>query len=428
MRISNFLQASRVRAANPFFAAVVGLVIATSSFVNGTDFTGQFDTALVTNPEEMDRVIFKPGLRERFKDAGTFGPDAHLTTGHLVDPVTGHASLLALLVEEDGKDPVIFVDRNDDNRISAAERVELKAENNPYLWEATVNLPLKGGFFTSCPIFVQYFQSIMAEKMTENDRLIRQSTGVLARGTVDVNGKKVVVQYALVERKKVNFREGWLGVDGDGDGKVDMDNLSPEAAKADNEAVIFRVGDIYLSTKKADAEKNQIVLRPHDAKEYKRIELGIGKEFPDFTFADFDGKKRKFSEFRGKYVLLDIWGFWCPPCRKELPFIREAQRRFGKRNFEVLGLNTDADYTVASMKKALKDNGMIWTQAKFESVVEFLRTQLRISSFPTTFLISPEGKILSMSRHERKEPDLRGEDLLDTLDEVLPEQAAAAGR
>ncbi|MEO8041965.1 MAG: hypothetical protein ABI646_05055 [Acidobacteriota bacterium] len=43
----------------------------------------------------------------------------------------------------------------------------------------------------------------------------------------------------------------------------------------------------------------------------------------------------------------------------------------------------------------------------------------RFSSFPTTFLISPEGKILSMSRQERKEPDLRGADLLDSLDEVL---------
>jgi len=86
----------------------------------------------------------------------------------------------------------------------------------------------------------------------------------------------------------------------------------------------------------------------------------------------------------------------------------------------VLGLNTDADYTVESMKKALRDSGMIWTQAKFESVIDFVRIGLRVHSFPTTFLISPEGKILSMSRSERKEPDLRGSDLLDTLDEILP--------
>ena len=72
------------------------------------------------------------------------------------------------------------------------------------------------------------------------------------------------------------------------------------------------------------------------------------------------------------------------------------------------------------MKKALKDSGMSWTQAKFDSVTEFLSAGLRISSFPTTFLISPDGKIISMSRHKRKEVDLRRQDLLESLDEVLP--------
>jgi len=279
---------------------------------------------------------------------------------------------------------------------------------------------MKAGFFTSASIFVEYFERVQTSKMTDDDRLIRQTTEVLARGTVDVNGKKVAVQYALVDKKKVNPRDGWQGMDADGDGKVDMDNLSPEAAKANDEVVIFRVGDTYVSTKKADVEKNQIILRQHEAKEYKRLELYVGKEFPDFDFSDFDGKKHKFSEFRGKYVLLDIWGFWCGPCRKELPYIKEAQKRFGGRNLAVVGLNTDANYTVDSMKRSLKDNGMIWTQAKFESVVDFLRLGLRVSSFPTTFLIAPDGKILSMSRNERKEPDLRGADLLDSLDEVLP--------
>ena len=73
------------------------------------------------------------------------------------------------------------------------------------------------------------------------------------------------------------------------------------------------------------------------------------------------------------------------------------------------------------MRKSLKDNGMIWTQAKFDSVLDFIRVQLRVTAFPTTFLISPEGKILSMGRSDRKEPDLRGRDLLESLDEVLPE-------
>lgn len=49
------------------------------------------------------------------------------------------------------------------------------------------------------------------------------------------------------------------------------------------------------------------------------------------------------------------------------------------------------------------------------------RSGLRVNSFPTTLLISPGEKILSMGRQGRKEPDLRGQDLLETLDEILPQ-------
>ncbi|MGQ0540659.1 MAG: TlpA family protein disulfide reductase [Blastocatellia bacterium] len=407
-----------------FVLLSISTVLGIGGTGGGADYTGQFNAALVANTEEFERVVLKGSTVGLWKAAGSFAANAHFSTGQLINPLTGEFSIRTLLVEEEGEDPVLFVDLNGDNTFATGEKQAFQQAktDNPYLWHTTVSLEMKGGFFTSCPIFVRYLKSVRVDKMTREDRLITQSTEVFARGAVDVKGKKILVQYAvLAGGKKVNHQEGWLGIDADGNGLIDMDNLSPEAAKADKESVIFRVGDTYISTKKADVSKNQIILREHDAKEYKRLELYLGKEFPDFGFSDFDGKKRKFSEFRGKYVLLDIWGFWCPPCRKELPYIREAHRRFRGRNLEIIGLNTDADYTIDSMKKGLRDNGMLWTNARFDSVVEFLRSGLRISSFPTTFLISPEGKIISMSRQERDEPDLRGEDLLESLDEALPD-------
>lgn len=389
----------------------------------GAEYAGQFEKSLAANVEEFERVVLTVDTAEAWKHLGSFGASAHFTTGRLNHPQTGQYSVVALLVEDGNNAPLIFADINDDRKLSADEKFTLKKEkdDNPYLWNATIPLNAKNDFFSNCPIFVRYFKSVKTDKMGPGDRLITQSTEVMARGIVDVKGRKVLVQYAMpAGEKKVNAQDGWLGVDGDGDGSIDMDNLSPEAARAETESVVFRVGDIYLSTKKADVSKNQIIMREHDAKEYKRMELGIGKQFPEFAFTDFDGKKRKISEFRGKYVLLDIWGFWCPPCRKELPYIREAHKRFQGRNLEIVGLNTDPDYTIDSMKKALNDSGMKWTNAKFDSVADFLKVNLRITSFPTTFLISPDGKILSMSRQERDEPDLRGQDLLESLDEALP--------
>jgi hypothetical protein len=62
-----------------------------------------------------------------------------------------------------------------------------------------------------------------------------------------------------LEDKKITPDVSWLGVDADESGEVDMDKLSPEAARADSETIVFRIGQTYLSTKKADVAKNQIM-------------------------------------------------------------------------------------------------------------------------------------------------------------------------
>lgn len=390
------------------------------------EYVGQFDTALIANVEDDEQIVFKPVTASEVKSETALSPTAHLTAGQFIKP-QGNGSVRALLVEEeDSETPHVFVDLNNDLTFGKNEKFELKQEekDNPYLWSTTVNLPVADNFFTTCALFVRYFKSYKTEKMTPQERLFTQSTEVYARGRVDAGGRKVLVQYAysFVE-KSVDFQEGWQGMDGDENGEIDMNKLSPEAAKPAKElkeTIVFRVGQSYFSTKKIDLKKNQIVLREHEAKDYKRFELAVGKAFPEFEFTDFDGKKRRFSEFRGKYVLLDVWGFWCPPCRTEMPYLREAATRFKNRKLVLVGLNTDL-VPFEGVKRSLEQNNMLWTQAKFESVFDFLNFQLRIETFPTTFLITPEGNILSMSRSERGEPDLRGKDLLDTLDEILPE-------
>ncbi|CAA9375514.1 MAG: hypothetical protein AVDCRST_MAG74-1323 [uncultured Pyrinomonadaceae bacterium] len=386
------------------------------------EYTGQFDTKLVAFTEDTERVIFKPASRDSLRGSKVPDEAVHLTSNRLINPVG--ASLVAVLVEEQDAKPLIFVDLNADNSFGDDEKFALRREvsDNPYLWITTVNVPMKDGFFTHCPIYIRYFRDYQTDKMTVGDRLLEQSTGVLARGTVDVKGKKVAVQYAYgLEDKKITPNIGWLGIDADDDGEIDMNKLSPEAARAADETIVFRIGQTYLSTKKADVGRNQIVLREHQAKDYKRKELAVGRELPDFSFVDLDGKKRRFSEFRGKYVLLDFWGFWCPPCLKELPYLREAYKRFQSRNFEIVGMNTDK-YTPESIKKNLEQNGMTWTQARHDSFINLKDYEFRIESFPTTLLIAPDGKILSLSRQEKGEPDLRGKDLLETLDEILPKK------
>jgi thiol-disulfide isomerase/thioredoxin len=403
-------------------ALAAAFFLSVPAIAGGREYTGKFDM-LIAFKEDDEQVVFKGVKREQVKGQLEVAANAHLSATRLLDPRTQKYSVLALLVEERGENPTLFIDIDGDNTFAAGEKVVLKpgGDDNPYLWEATANLRSDDKLFPAVPIFVRYFKTFKTDETGPDDRLFTQTTTVLARGTVDVEGKKVVVAFEYdADKRKTDSQSGQQGMDMDGDGDIDTGKMSPEFTKAKEESVVYRVGDEYFSPKKADISKNQIVLVEREAKDYKRVEIYMNREFPDFQFTDFDGKKHRFSEFRGKYVLLDIWGFWCGPCRKELPYIREAYRRFGSRNLAIVGLNTDEDLDISSMKKALNQNGMAWTQAQFDSVHEFLRTSLRVSSFPTTFLISPEGKVISIGRTDRDEPDLRGRELLESLDKILP--------
>jgi peroxiredoxin len=387
------------------------------------EFIGKFDPKLAPNDDDLDHVIFKP-FRDLSKVQFAKRPesDATITAGRLYHPPTDKAAILALLVEPEGESPYVYADADLNNTMDESEKFDLDNEEsgNPYIWQATVNVPLKEGFFQSFPVLVQYFKEIKTNEMGKDDRLVLQSAKVFARGQVEIQGKKILVQYDYNPRnKKINPMNCALGVDGDGDGEIDMDGFSPEAAEAKEEAVIFRVGDNYVSTKRADIEKNQIVMRTHPAKDYKRVELKMGGELPDFQFTDFKGKKRRLSEFRGKYVLIDFWGMWCGPCRRELPYLKTAYKNFQSRGLEILGMNTDEPEILSQIKTTLEKNDLLWTQATLESIREIIRGY-RIHSYPTTLLIDPEGKIISLNQTKKGQPALRGQDLLKSLDRLLP--------
>lgn len=76
----------------------------------------------------------------------------------------------------------------------------------------------------------------------------------------------------------------------------------------------------------------------------KQLEnVQIGKVAPEFSLPDTAGVSVSLSDFRGKYVLLDFWASWCPPCRRENPNVVKAFNEYKDKNFTIVGISLDKD-------------------------------------------------------------------------------------
>ena len=88
--------------------------------------------------------------------------------------------------------------------------------------------------------------------------------------------------------------------------------------------------------------------------------VAIGAQAPDFTLFSPESKPVSLASFRGKYVLVDFWAYWCGPCRRENPNVVKVYDEYKGRNFEILGVTLDTNQE--KWLKAIKDDGLTWPQ------------------------------------------------------------------
>jgi len=111
---------------------------------------------------------------------------------------------------------------------------------------------------------------------------------------------------------------------------------------------------------------------------------------PDFALKDINGTTVHLSDYRGKVVLLDFWATWCGPCKMEIPWFMEFERKYKDRGFAVLGVSMDDDGW-PTIKPFVKDIGMNYRVVLGNDQTGDLYGG--IEALPTAFLIDREGRV-----------------------------------
>ncbi|MFJ7725505.1 thiol-disulfide oxidoreductase ResA [Neobacillus sp. NPDC097160] len=131
----------------------------------------------------------------------------------------------------------------------------------------------------------------------------------------------------------------------------------------------------------------------------KKQKVAVGEIAPDFALVDMQGNKHRLSDYRGQGVFLNFWGTWCPPCKKEMPYINNQYHQYKDNGVQVLSVDIqEPELAVNQFAERLKLDFPIMID-KDKEVMNVYGVDL----LPATFLIDKDGKVVEYNTGELTE-------------------------
>lgn len=114
-----------------------------------------------------------------------------------------------------------------------------------------------------------------------------------------------------------------------------------------------------------------------------------GSKAPNFDLLGLDGKVHTLDEYKGKALVVNFWGTWCEPCVKEMPALQAQYDKWKDKDVVIVGINAGED-------KMAVENFVKLVHVSFPVMLDPEKDAIQsygISPLPTTFFVSPNGKI-----------------------------------
>ncbi|OEU85130.1 redoxin domain-containing protein [Streptomyces abyssalis] len=140
-----------------------------------------------------------------------------------------------------------------------------------------------------------------------------------------------------------------------------------------------------------------------------KVKSGERQKAPDISGKGVDGKPLDLSDYKGKVVVLNVWGSWCAPCRAEAPNLAKVADETEGKGVQFVGINTrDLDRANA---KAFERNYDVGYPSFYDPsgklILRFPKGTLSPQAIPSTLILDREGKIAVRALKELSEKELR---------------------
>ncbi|GAA2814337.1 TlpA disulfide reductase family protein [Kitasatospora sp. CM 4170] len=126
-----------------------------------------------------------------------------------------------------------------------------------------------------------------------------------------------------------------------------------------------------------------------------KAEVGHRQDAPDLSGSTLEGTPVKLADYRGKVVVLNVWGSWCGPCRAEADDLQRVWEKYKDQGVQFLGINT-RDPEITNAVRFEQEKGVTFPSLYDPAgtqLLKFPKGSLNPQSVPTTIVVDREGKL-----------------------------------